>query len=86
MARRIRGADVSRPSIVCPVCGIAAERVQMQGKPSLEIDAVAFAKSCVEQSLAPEPFRCPNLFSAAMDAGWIAREGSWNTSAPSTDS
>jgi hypothetical protein len=67
-------------TIVCPACAIEANRVYIDGKPRFEVDALALAKACVEQSLAPEPFRCPNLFSAAMDARWIRRDGSWNES------
>jgi hypothetical protein len=67
---------MSPQTIVCPVCGIEAVKLHVDGKPRLEVDADAF-KSCVEQSIAPEPFRCPNMFSAAMDARWIARDGSW---------
>jgi hypothetical protein len=77
MAERIRGINVPRKVIVCSVCGIEANRVHLEGKPWLEVDALTFTKACVEQSLAPEPFRCPNLFFAAMDARWIGRDGSW---------
>ena len=68
---------MSPKAIVCQACGIEATRVHANGKPWLEVDAIAFNKSCVELSIAPEPFRCPNMLSAAMDARWIGKDGAW---------
>jgi hypothetical protein len=68
---------MSPKKIVCPLCDLEATRVHIEGKPWLEVCAIAFAQSCTEPSLAPEPFRCPHMLSAAMDAGLVGRDGWW---------
>jgi hypothetical protein len=68
---------MSPKTIVCSVCGIVATRVHIEGKPWLEVDPIAFEASCTEQSIVPEPFRCPNMLSAARDAGLVGRDGWW---------
>jgi hypothetical protein len=64
-------------TIRCTACGIEVTRVQVEGKPSLEIDAIEFNESCVEPSVAREPFRCPSILSAAINAGLVGRDGLW---------
>jgi hypothetical protein len=59
---------LSPKTIVCPICGLDATRVHIEGKPWLEVDAIAFGNSCTEPSLAP---------SAAMDAGLVGSDGWW---------
>jgi hypothetical protein len=68
---------LSPKTIVCPICGLDATRVHIDGKPWLEVNAIAFGNSCSEQSLAPEPFRCSHMLSAAIDAGLVGRDGWW---------
>ncbi len=55
--------------IICKVCGLEAQRVTLDGKPSIKIDIDDFQEHCVEPSIAHDPFRCSNMLAAAMDAG-----------------
>ena len=51
-------------AITCGVCGIEAKRVHIDGRPWLEVPAIAFEQRCVEPSIVEEPFRCPNMLNA----------------------
>lgn len=63
-------------NILCSVCGVSAKKGYIEGKPWLEIEERAM-KRCVEPSMAPKPFCCPNMLTAAMDAGLVGKDGCW---------
>ena len=56
-------------TITCAVCGLEARKVFLDGKFTLAFDIEMMEESCTEPSLGAEPFRCPNLHRAAMEAG-----------------
>jgi hypothetical protein len=60
--------------ITCTVCGLEATSARKDGWPWLE-PVLAFEDSCVEPSIVEEPIRCPNMLSAAMDAGLVGESG-----------
>ena len=64
--------------ITCGVCGLVAERIILNEKSMLEIEAIAFEELCVEpMPLAPGPFRCVHLQAAAVKSGMIGKDGVW---------
>jgi transcriptional regulator with XRE-family HTH domain len=73
---RPSGQDTKRTA-TCPICGLVAWRIILDGRPSLKFHIDELEQRCVEPSLAPEPFRCPHLLSAAMDEGWLEKNGAW---------
>ena len=64
-------------AFVCKVCGLEARKAMIADEPMVLFDDDMKDQICVERSLAPEPFKCPNLHSAAMDASVIGTDGDW---------
>lgn len=62
--------------IVCAACGIEASRIHIQGKPRLEVEAATFHRSCVERADLLDPFSCPHMLNAAIDASLVEVDGS----------
>jgi hypothetical protein len=62
---------------VCKVCGLEARKATVAHEPTVLFWHDDMRDLCVERSLAPEPFKCPNLHSAAMEAGVIGTDGDW---------
>jgi hypothetical protein len=62
--------------IVCAACGIEASRIHIQGKPRLEVEAIMFHRSCIERADSSDPFSCPHMLNAAMDASLVGIDGS----------
>jgi hypothetical protein len=69
---------MSPKKIVCAACGVEATRAYVDGKPSLDLDDGAFERYCVGRRIEPDdPFRCPNMLSAAIDASLVGNDGRW---------
>jgi hypothetical protein len=61
----------------CSFCGLKVTRVHVAGWPSLDLDKEKLEKECVEPSRVEEPFQCPRILEAAIEAGWVGRDGAW---------
>jgi hypothetical protein len=64
-------------AFVCKVCRLEARKAIIADEPMVLFDEDMKDQICVERSLAPKPFKCPNLHGAAMDAGIIGTDGDW---------
>jgi hypothetical protein len=64
-------------AFACKICGLDARKAIVSHQPTVLFDEDMRDRNCVEASLAPEPFKCPNLQAAAMDAGIIGSDGDW---------
>jgi hypothetical protein len=64
-------------AFVCNVCHLEARKAMIADEPTVLFDDDIRDDICVERSLAPEPFKCPNLHSAAIGAGVIGTDGDW---------